>query len=87
MFLAHRAALNVSPVAALQISDALLHHVLGSTRAGGDQDCLIARKPLLVDLARAVDQICGTAGRLSAFLVEDGDPVEPGQVVATLDDE
>jgi biotin carboxyl carrier protein len=29
----------------------------------------------------------GTAGRLSAFLVEDGDPVEPGQVVATLDDE
>ena len=29
----------------------------------------------------------GTAGRISAFLVQDGDPVEPGQVIATLDDE
>ena len=31
------------------------------------------------------DLTAGASGRLNAFLVEDGDPVEPGQVVASLD--
>jgi len=26
----------------------------------------------------------GSAGQVSAFAVQDGDPVEPGQVIATL---
>ncbi|WP_311969666.1 acetyl-CoA carboxylase [Pseudomonas baltica] len=42
----------------------------------------------LIEVMKQFSELsAGTAGRLSAFLVEDGDPVEPGQVVATLDDE
>ena len=42
----------------------------------------------LIEVMKQFSELtAGTAGRLGAFLVEDGDPVEPGQVVATLDDE
>mgnify|MGYP006201573407 CR=1 FL=1 len=42
----------------------------------------------LIEVMKQFSELtAGTAGRLSAFLVEDGDPVEPGQVIATLDDE
>ncbi|AOA05619.1 acetyl-CoA carboxylase biotin carboxyl carrier protein subunit [Pseudomonas fragi] len=45
----------------------------------------------VIGLIEVMKQFCeltaGTAGRISAFLVQDGDPVEPGQVIATLDDE
>ncbi|MEB0205949.1 acetyl-CoA carboxylase [Pseudomonas sp. CCC3.1] len=45
----------------------------------------------VIGLIEVMKQFCeltaGTAGRLSAFLVQDGDPVESGQVIATLDDE
>ena len=44
----------------------------------------------VIGLIEVMKQFCeltsGTAGRLSAFLVQDGDPVESGQVIATLDD-
>lgn len=45
----------------------------------------------VIGIIEVMKQFCeltaGTAGRLAAFVVQDGDPVEPGQVVATLDDE
>ncbi|PYY69709.1 acetyl-CoA carboxylase biotin carboxyl carrier protein subunit [Pseudomonas jessenii] len=42
----------------------------------------------LIEVMKQFSELtAGTAGRLGAFLVEDGDPVEPGQVIATLDDE
>lgn len=45
----------------------------------------------VIGLIEVMKQFCeltaGAAGRISAFLVQDGDPVEPGQVIATLDDD
>lgn len=45
----------------------------------------------VIGLIEVMKQFCeltaGTAGRLNAFLVQDGDPVEPGQAIATLDDD
>ena len=45
----------------------------------------------VIGLIEVMKQFCeltaGPAGRISAFLVQDGDPVEPGQVIATLDDD
>lgn len=41
----------------------------------------------LIEVMKQFSELtAGTAGRLDAFLVEDGDPVEPGQVIATLED-
>ena len=41
----------------------------------------------LIEVMKQFSELtAGTAGRLGAFLVEDGDPVEPGQVIATLDE-
>ncbi|MGO4003478.1 acetyl-CoA carboxylase [Pseudomonas fluorescens] len=41
----------------------------------------------LIEVMKQFSELtAGTAGRLDAFLVEDGDPVEPGQVIATLDE-
>lgn len=40
----------------------------------------------LIEVMKQFSELtAGVAGRVSAFLVEDGDPVEPGQIVATLD--
>ena len=40
----------------------------------------------LIEVMKQFSELtAGTAGRISAFLVADGDPVEPGQVVAILD--
>lgn len=42
----------------------------------------------LIEVMKQFSELtAGAAGRVSAFLVEDGDPIEPGQVIATLDDE
>lgn len=42
----------------------------------------------LIEVVKQFSELtAGAAGRVSAFLVEDGDPIEPGQVIATLDDE
>ncbi|AZC52548.1 acetyl-CoA carboxylase [Pseudomonas chlororaphis] len=42
----------------------------------------------LIEVMKQFSELtAGTAGCLTAFAVEDGDPVEPGQVVATLDDQ
>jgi len=42
----------------------------------------------LIEVMKQFSELtAGTAGRVTAFMVEDGDPVEPGQIVATLDDE
>ncbi|MFW3895745.1 biotin carboxyl carrier domain-containing protein [Pseudomonas putida CSV86] len=41
----------------------------------------------LIEVMKQFSELtAGVAGRLDAFLVEDGDPVEPGQVIATLED-
>lgn len=41
----------------------------------------------LIEVMKQFSELtAGMAGRLDAFLVEDGDPVEPGQVIATLDE-
>ena len=41
----------------------------------------------LIEVMKQFSELtAGTAGRLDTFLVEDGDPVEPGQVIATLDE-
>ncbi|MDN7141945.1 biotin carboxyl carrier domain-containing protein [Pseudomonas sp. JQ170] len=40
----------------------------------------------LIEVMKQFSELtAGVEGRLGAFLVEDGDPVEPGQVIATLD--
>ncbi|MEB0045598.1 MULTISPECIES: acetyl-CoA carboxylase [unclassified Pseudomonas] len=40
----------------------------------------------LIEVMKQFSELtAGKAGRLSVFMVEDGDPVEPGQVIATLD--
>lgn len=40
----------------------------------------------LIEVMKQFSELtAGAAGRLTAFSVEDGDPVEPGQIVATLD--
>lgn len=42
----------------------------------------------LIEVMKQFSELtAGAAGRVSAFLVEDGDPIEPGQVIATLDHE
>lgn len=42
----------------------------------------------LIEVMKQFSELtAGAAGRVSAFLAEDGDPIEPGQVIATLDDE
>ena len=42
----------------------------------------------LIEVMKQFSELtAGAAGRVSAFLVEDGDPVEPGQVISTLDHE
>lgn len=42
----------------------------------------------LIEVMKQFSELtAGAAGRFSAFLVEDGDPIEPGQVIATLDHE
>ncbi|AZD37552.1 Biotin carboxyl carrier protein [Pseudomonas chlororaphis subsp. aurantiaca] len=42
----------------------------------------------LIEVMKQFSELtAGTAGRLTAFAIQDGDPVEPGQVVATLDDQ
>ena len=41
----------------------------------------------LIEVMKQFSELtAGMAGRLDAFLVEDGDPAEPGQVIATLQD-
>ncbi|MNF70252.1 Biotin carboxyl carrier protein of acetyl-CoA carboxylase [compost metagenome] len=41
----------------------------------------------LIEVMKQFSELtAGMAGHLDAFLVEDGDPVEPGQVIATLDE-
>ncbi|OAI91339.1 acetyl-CoA carboxylase [Pseudomonas putida] len=41
----------------------------------------------LIEVMKQFSELtAGVAGRLDAFLVEDGDPVEPGQVIAILED-
>lgn len=41
----------------------------------------------LIEVMKQFSELtAGAAGRVSAFLVEDGDPIEPGQVIATLDE-
>ncbi|MBS7561064.1 acetyl-CoA carboxylase [Pseudomonas protegens] len=40
----------------------------------------------LIEVMKQFSELtAGSAGQVSAFVVEDGDPVEPGQVVATLE--
>ena len=40
----------------------------------------------LIEVMKQFSELtAGASGRFNAFLVEDGDPVEPGQVVASLD--
>jgi len=40
----------------------------------------------LIEVMKQFSELtAGSAGQVSTFLVEDGDPVEPGQVVATLE--
>ncbi|MGP5511841.1 acetyl-CoA carboxylase [Pseudomonas helleri] len=42
----------------------------------------------LIEVMKQFSELtAGAAGRVSVFLVEDGDPIEPGQVIATLDHE
>lgn len=42
----------------------------------------------LIEVMKQFSELtAGAAGRVSAFLVEDGDPIDPGQVIATLDHE
>lgn len=42
----------------------------------------------LIEVMKQFSELtAGAAGRVSDFLVEDGDPIEPGQVIATLDHE
>ncbi|WP_422909441.1 acetyl-CoA carboxylase [Pseudomonas sp. MAC6] len=42
----------------------------------------------LIEVMKQFSELtAGASGRLNAFLVEDGDSVEPGQVIATFDDE
>ena len=41
----------------------------------------------LIEVMKQFSELtAGKAGRLNVFQVEDGDPVEPGQVIATLDE-